>query len=122
MTNNIFQSRRLKKSKSGIVSIIESRLDGYRKQYNGAVGEKNPTLPHCVLAPWRVASPSHVVQSAMSGSSYKERFMDGEVGDGNAFAIPDLWKPSILAHFDELAADSIASGLEPLSMDLLLRI
>ena len=48
--------------------------------------------------------------------------MDGEVGDGNAFAVPDLWKPSILAHFDERAAESIAPGFESLSMDLLLGI
>ena len=48
--------------------------------------------------------------------------MDGQVRDGNAFAVPDLWKPSILTYLDERVADSIASGFEPLSIDLLLRI
>ena len=48
--------------------------------------------------------------------------MDGQIRDGNAFEIPDLWKPSILAHFDEHAADSTPSDFEPLSIDLLLGI
>ncbi len=37
--------------------------------------------------------------------------------NGNAFAIPDLWKTSSLAHLDEeFTTDPIALGLEPLGM------
>ena len=48
--------------------------------------------------------------------------MDKQVEDGDAFAVPDLWKPSILAHSDELATDPIAFGFEPLGTSLLLKI
>lgn len=41
--------------------------------------------------------------------------MDEQAGSGNAFAIPDLWKVSLFAHFDERAADSTAIGFESLS-------
>lgn len=41
--------------------------------------------------------------------------MDERLEDGNAFAIPAFWKPSIFAHFDERAIDPTAFGLEPLS-------
>lgn len=40
--------------------------------------------------------------------------MDEQIGDGNAFAIPDLWKSSILADPDE-RTDYIALEFEPLS-------
>lgn len=40
--------------------------------------------------------------------------MDEHVEDGNVFAIPNLWKESSLARFDEPASDSTAFGLEPL--------
>ena len=40
--------------------------------------------------------------------------MDEHVGDGNFFAIPDLWKESNLAPFDEPATDSTPFGLESL--------
>ena len=41
--------------------------------------------------------------------------MDEQVEDGNAFAIPDLWKESTLARFDDRTTDFIALGFEPLS-------
>lgn len=41
--------------------------------------------------------------------------MDEKLEDGNAFAVPALWKPSIFAHFDERATDSTAFEFEPLS-------
>ena len=47
--------------------------------------------------------------------------MDEYVGDGNVFAIPDLWKGSSLAQFDEPATDSTALGLEPLRTSSVLR-
>ena len=40
--------------------------------------------------------------------------MDEHLGDGNVFAIPDLWKASSLAQLNEPATDSTAFGLEPL--------
>lgn len=46
--------------------------------------------------------------------SYTQRFMDEQIGDGNAFAIPDLWESSTFANLDE-RTDSIALGFEPLS-------
>lgn len=42
--------------------------------------------------------------------------MDEQVGDGNAFAIPDLWKASTLPQFEERATDSIVFGFEPLNL------
>ena len=48
--------------------------------------------------------------------------MDEQVEDGDAFAIPALWKPSTLAHFEERATDSIAFGFEPLGTYLSLKI
>lgn len=48
--------------------------------------------------------------------------MDDQVGDGNAFAIPDLWKASTLAHFDEHATDSIAFEVGLLSTFLSTKI
>lgn len=42
-------------------------------------------------------------------------YMDEQVGDANAFAIPDLYKVSSFAHFDERATDSIAFGFKALS-------
>lgn len=41
--------------------------------------------------------------------------MDEQASDGNAFAIPALWKASILALFDERPTDSTAFEFEPLS-------
>ena len=48
--------------------------------------------------------------------------MDEQVEDGNAFAIPALWKPSTLAHLEERATDSITFGFEPLGTSLSLKI
>ena len=48
--------------------------------------------------------------------------MDEQFGDGNAFAIPALWKASTLDQFDERATDSIAFGFEPLSTSLSFKI
>ena len=42
-------------------------------------------------------------------------YMDEQVGDANAFAIPDLYRVSSFAHFDERATDSIAFGFKALS-------
>lgn len=42
--------------------------------------------------------------------------MDGDIEDGNAFVIPDLWKTSTLAHFDRGSIDHLILDLEPLSM------
>lgn len=42
--------------------------------------------------------------------------MDQQVRDGNAFAIPDLWKASTFAQFSERAIDSIAFEIEPLNV------
>lgn len=47
--------------------------------------------------------------------------MDEQVEDGNAFAIPALWKPSTLAHLEERATDSITFGFEPLGTSLSLK-
>ncbi len=47
--------------------------------------------------------------------------MDGPFEDGNAFAIPVLWKASTLAHFDERTTASIAFGFDPLSPSLSLQ-
>ena len=41
------------------------------------------------------------------------------VDDGNAFAIPDLWGKSSLAHFEKDTANSLALGFEPLSMSFM---
>ena len=42
--------------------------------------------------------------------------MDERFEDGNAFAIPALWKPSTFAHYDERATHSTAFAFEPLGI------
>ena len=44
--------------------------------------------------------------------------MDESVEDGNAFAIPDLWKTSTLADHHQDRIESIALPLEPLGMPI----
>ena len=40
--------------------------------------------------------------------------MEEPLEDGNAFAIPALWKTSTFAHFDERASNPITFRFEPL--------
>ena len=42
--------------------------------------------------------------------------MDEYIGDGNAFATPDLWKTSTLADFNQDSTEPIELRLEPLGM------
>ena len=42
-----------------------------------------------------------------------EMHMDEDIQDGNAFAIPDLYKPSSLARFEDAAPE--VEALQPLS-------
>ena len=44
--------------------------------------------------------------------------MDDYSEDGNAFAIPDLWKTSSLADFSQGSTEPIALQLEPLGIPL----
>jgi len=50
-------------------------------------------------------------------------FMDEHVEDGNAFAVPDLWETSTLAHFefDQNPTSRLFLNLEPLGMSLALK-
>lgn len=49
--------------------------------------------------------------------------MDEHVEDGNAFAVPDLWETSTLAHFefDQNPTSRLFLNLEPLGMSLALK-